>query len=153
MSYMNNNFNPAKHTLFQPKNPEKYKGDINKIVSRSSYETKFYKWCDTNDNIISWNSEGLVIPYFDPIKNKQRRYFVDVLFKCICSDNIERVYAVEIKPYNQTIPPRKSKRKSKNTIIKENTVWITNQAKWKAAKKYCELKGWYFKIVTERELF
>jgi hypothetical protein len=62
-----------------------------------------------------------VIPYFDPIKNKQRRYFVDVLFKCICSDNIERVYAVEIKPYNQTIPPRKSKRKSKNTIIKENT--------------------------------
>jgi len=30
--------------------------------------------------------------------------------------------------------------------------WGVNQAKWKAAKEYCEKKGWEFRILTEKEL-
>ena len=31
--------------------------------------------------------------------------------------------------------------------------WIVNQAKWEAARAYCQQKGIYFRIVTEKDIF
>jgi len=31
--------------------------------------------------------------------------------------------------------------------------WITNKAKWDAARRVSEAKGWEFKILTEDDLF
>lgn len=46
-----------------PKNPEKYVGDVNNIISRSSWETKFMNWCDQNPAVIK-------CAYFDQEPNQ-----------------------------------------------------------------------------------
>ena len=152
MSLMNNNFDPNKHTLYKPVNPEKYKGDINKIVSRSSYEWNFYRWLDFNSNVISWISEPIGIPYID-YTGKQRRYFPDVIFKCKTPEGNEKTYVIEIKPVKETVPPIVNRRKRHKTILYEKQTWETNIRKWNAAKQYCKLKGWEFKLITEKEIF
>ena len=48
---------------WEPKNPDKYAGDVNNIISRSGWETKFFNWCDNNPSVIAWNSEEVVVPY------------------------------------------------------------------------------------------
>ena len=39
-------------SIFKPKKPKKYKGDITNIICRSSWERRFCNWCDINENII-----------------------------------------------------------------------------------------------------
>ena len=34
----------------------------------------------------------------------------------------------------------------------ETLTYAKNQAKWEAARKYCDKNGWEFKILTEYEL-
>ena len=62
---------------YVPKNPQKYSGDSNNIIMRSSWETKFAMWCDMNPSIIRWSSEETIIPYICPTDNKMHRYFID----------------------------------------------------------------------------
>ena len=50
-------------SLFKPTKPRKYKGDINNIICRSSWEKRFCSWCDLNESIIEWGSEEFWIPY------------------------------------------------------------------------------------------
>ena len=47
----------SKKSLYKPSNPRKYKGNINNIICRSSWETKVCGWGDLNKNIIEWGSE------------------------------------------------------------------------------------------------
>ena len=49
--------------LFKPKNPQKYVGDPNKIVYRSSWECKVMSWLDKTPEILTWASEELIVPY------------------------------------------------------------------------------------------
>ena len=65
---------------------------------RSSWELKFFRWCDLNQNVVSWNSENVIIPY--RIGNgKPRRYIVDntVVTKFIVS-KWERTMPVSVVP-------------------------------------------------------
>ena len=55
---------------YKPKNPQKYQGNPNNIICRSSWERKFCVWCDVNKNIISWASEEMSIPYLSPKDNR-----------------------------------------------------------------------------------
>lgn len=152
MSYMTNQESKTT-TRFYPKNKNKFKSKTNYCICRSSWETKFCSWCDTNDQIVAWNSEAVVIPYYDPVKMKNRRYFPDYLIKVIDkSTRKDKIYLIEVKPYAQCIQPVKSSNKRKKTKIYEATTYATNKAKWIAAMKYCKLKGWSFKLITEREL-
>ena len=61
-------------------------------------------------------------------------------------------YLVEIKPSKQTKPPQTKYRK-KQHLIYEQKMYVTNQAKWKAARKYCKKCGFTFIIITEKELY
>ena len=36
--------------------------------------------------------------------------------------------------------------------MRESFEYIKNQAKWSAAKQYCDDKGMQFKIITEKDL-
>jgi len=100
-----------------------------------------------NDNIVKVNCEGIKIPYLSPLDNKFHNYYMDFIIKL--SDG--RVFLIEIKPYSQTIPPKEGKNpKTYQNAIK---TYIINQAKWEAAKKVATLKGWHFKIITEKELY
>lgn len=152
-SYMQNQEN-SNTTRFYPKNKKKLLPDTcNHVVCRSSYEEKFCRWCDNNPNVLHWSSEPIAIPYFDVIKQKERRYFPDFLIKVQDKNGNEKVWLCEIKPYKECIPPKKTKSKSKKTKLYEQTTFATNQCKWKSAIKFCKMKGWNFKLITERELF
>ena len=134
-----------------PRNPQKYVGNPDNIISRSSWETKFLNWCDLNPSVLQYASEELVIPYVSPIDGKAHRYFVD--FILAVKDNTGRIkkYAVEIKPSGECIPPRKGK--NQKVYLDESMTYITNMAKWEAAKKFCEKINLEFIVLTEKHLF
>lgn len=136
---------------FKPSNPKKYKGDSQNIIYRSLWERNFMKYCDINENIISWSSEEIVIPYRSPIDNKVHRYFPDFHIKVKEQNGEIKNYIIEIKPKRQTIEPEIKKRKTKGYIY-EVVEYAKNQSKWEAAKEFCDDRNWTFKILTEEDL-
>lgn len=137
---------------FKPSNPRKYKGDPTNIVYRSLWERKFMKYCDDNDKILEWGSEEFCIPYKDPMTGKRRRYFPDFYVKYVDADGKMRRMVIEIKPAKQCVQPDPNPPKKTKTWVNEVYTWGTNQAKWKAAKEFCDDRLWEFKIFTEKEL-
>jgi hypothetical protein len=137
--------------IFRPKNPKKYIGDSNNIVYRSSWECRVMNWFDQNDDIISWASEELIVPYKSPIDNRFHRYFPDFIVKVKTRDGTMKTLMIEVKPKKQTVPPEPRKRVTKQYVT-EVTTYGVNQAKWKAAHEYCLDRGWEFKIMTEEHL-
>ena len=135
-----------------PKNPEKYKGDPTMIEFRSSWERTFMKWCDLRESIVSWQSEEGWVPYYDPIQKKHRRYFPDFLIRVRDADGLIRTQMVEIKPHKEVVGPEKNPKRRTKSWAYAVKMYVTNQAKWEAAKKLCKEKGWEFVIITEYEL-
>lgn len=135
---------------FKPKNPSKYKGKVDQIVYRSSWENRVMKWLDENPNVIWWSSEELIIKYRSPIDQRIHRYFPDFVTRVKTKSGIEKTLVLEIKPYKQTQKPTQ-KRKTK-TYLEEAKTYIVNQEKWKAADLFCQEHGWQFQILTEKEL-
>ena len=135
-----------KQGKFIPRHPEKYIGDITNIVYRSSWEAKFFLFCDINESVLKWGSEELKIPYMNPLDNNIHQYFIDLVM-IVKTINGPKKFAVEIKPYKETQVP------SKNSSMKTKTTYITNISKWKAAVEYCNKMNITFKILTEKELF
>ena len=133
--------------LFKPTHPKKYVGNTNQIVYRSLLERKFMRYCDNNDDILFWASEELPIRYYNPLDKKYHRYFPDFVIK---TTNNER-FVIEIKPSRQVEKPKTPKRKTKS-YMRESFQYIKNQAKWQAARKYCDDKGMEFKLITEKDL-
>ena len=132
---------------YKIKKPEKYAGNANTVVYRSLWEKQAFKWCENNPKVKLWNSEEIVVPYKSTVDKKLHRYFVDLLIQL---DNKE-TYLVEIKPKNQTIPPKKRSRKTKK-YINEMITYSKNQDKWEAAAQFAEYKGWKFQVWTEETL-
>ena len=66
---------------FTPQNPSKYIGDSTNIIYRSMWERRCMKYFDINPSVIGWASEEVVIPYYDSMTKKVRRYFPDFLIK------------------------------------------------------------------------
>ena len=48
-------------------------------------------------------------------------------------------------------PPKPPTKKSK-VYLRESFEYVKNQAKWKAARAYCEHNNMEFKLITEKEL-
>jgi len=146
-------FDPLQHKTYTPKNPEKYVGKY-PIILRSGLEAKFVYWCDNNPNVKFWSSESIEIPYPDPYgktyksgKLKVRRYYPDFLIQTSGGR-----FLVEVKPYKETIVPKKTARKSDKTYLQEIFKYKKNIAKWNAAYKFCKKHGLMFKIITEKDL-
>jgi len=133
--------------LFKPTHPKKYVGNTNQIVYRSLLERKFMRYCDLNEDITYWASEELPIRYFNPLDKKYHRYFPDFVIK---TSKDER-FIIEIKPSRQVDKPKTPKRKTKSYMI-ESFNYIKNQAKWQAARKYCDDMNMKFKLITEKDL-
>jgi hypothetical protein len=108
-------------------------------------------WLDLNDNIISWASEEVIIPYVSPVDNRFHRYFPDFLVKVRTKEGTTKTMMLEVKPKKQTQPPEVRKRVTKQ-YLNEVMTWGVNQAKWKAANEYCLDRGWEFKLITEDHL-
>jgi hypothetical protein len=143
------NMRPYKQGVFKPKNGAKFDGAA--AVYRSSYELKFFRWCDENVNVIRWGSENIVIPYINPNTNKFSRYFVDN-FIVLKEGNKLKKYLIEIKPKKQTMPPDPKKYRKKSNLIYEQAMYAQNSAKWVAANEWAKKHGAEFIILTEKEL-
>jgi hypothetical protein len=154
-------YGKTKQGIYTPKYPDKWviteSFDMKEpgIKYRSGWEKIFFMFMDMNDNIIRCNSEGMIIPYYNPVKGKVSKYYMDAMMQT--KDGT--TWLVEIKPYKETIPPKKPRKNAKNpqkaqeNYIKAVETYAVNQAKWEAAQKLCDEKGWKFKIITEKELF
>lgn len=136
---------------YKPSYPQKYKGDPTNIIYRSLWERKFMVYCDNNERILEWGSEEIALPYRSPIDNRVHRYFPDFYIKVKESTGEIKKYLIEIKPLKQLSPPPKPKRQTKQYLY-EAYEYAKNQAKWKAAKEFCEDRQWQFKVITEKEL-
>lgn len=130
--------------------PEKYLGDPAKIRYMSSWELSVHTFFDNNPNIIKWGSETVVVPYMKPTDNRVHKYYVDYFVEYITKEGEIKSELIEVKPIKDTSI---SKSRSPKTKLYENVNFAVNTAKWQAAKKYAESKGWQFRIVTERSIF
>ena len=133
--------------LYRPTNPKKYVGNTKQIVNRSLLERRFMRYCDLNQDILYWASEELPVRYYNPLDKKYHRYFPDFIVKTVNNDK----YMIEIKPSRQVAKPKPPKKKTKS-YMRESFEYIKNQAKWQAAKSYCDDKGMNFKLITEKDL-
>jgi hypothetical protein len=138
-----------KQGFFKPKNSKKYIGKEDPVY-RSGWELKFFRWCDDNTNVVEWASEAIIIPYVSPIDHKVHRYYTDGIV-AIKEGNAIKKYIIEIKPSAQTKLPTKG-RKRMSTMVYETARFAQNQAKWDAARKWCDKHGYSFLILTEKEL-
>ena len=137
---------------YKVKNPQKYIGDSTNVIYRSLMELNFMKWCERSEKVLKWNSEEVVIPYISPMDKKRHRYFPDFLIQTDKGWTL-----IEVKPLVQTKPPKKIliekvTLKKKRRYVKAVKTWLINEAKWNAAKKVCEVNGWKFELMTEKQL-
>jgi len=143
---------------FRPKNPEKYKGDPSRCYYRSSWEFKFFRYVDQHPDVIWWASEEYVVPYMSPIDGRAHRYFPDVVVKKKTPEGTTETVMIEIKPKGQTRPPDPRKKNATKTgrvsrkYINEVKTYGINEAKWRAAERYCADRGWKFMLMTEDQL-
>lgn len=137
---------------FKPNNPQKYMGDPTKIVFRSSWESKTMRKFDESPTVIGWCSEEVVIPYISPVDGRAHRYFVDFLVVAKNPQGEKVVTLIEVKPYEQTLPPKMTGSKKKERLMSEIATYAVNQAKWAAAEAYCVKRGWKFTILTEKDI-
>ena len=136
---------------FRPSIPKKYVGDYRNIIYRSLWELKFMKYCDSNQNILEWGSEEIIIPYISPLDNRPHRYFPDFYIKVRENTGQIKKMIIEIKPKRQCIEPKVQKIKTKS-YVREVCEYVKNQAKWEAATDFCKDRMMDFKVLTESEL-
>jgi len=117
---------------YTPKNPNKYDGNIKQIIYRSSWERLFMVYCDRNEQILSWSSEEIKIPY--RFEEKIRTYYPDFWVDMIDKDGNRVQKIIEIKPHYQ----RSMK---------------VNKVKWTAAIMHAKNNQMEFLVMTEKELF
>lgn len=137
--------------IYEIQNWDKYAGTKNPRYL-SSYEKYLFAWADRNPKVLSWSSEMIVIPYYNPVKQRKARYICDVYIKYTDNKSIIREALLEIKPLSQTKPPVRGG-KRKDVYENELLTYMQNQAKWAAAMKYAEERGWDFRLITENSLF
>lgn len=129
---------------FIPKNPKKFMG-TKAPTYRSSWEFVFMKFCDENPHITEWASEPMRIPYLNPVKQCKTTYVPDFLISYKDKTGIKKVQLIEIKPKKQILGEAKTQRDKVQAVI--------NEAKWQAAKMFCDQKGIEFKVITEDDIF
>lgn len=131
------------------KNKEKYIGDLNNVVYRSSWERNLHEFFDSNINVIRWGSEVIRIPYVKPTDNRVHIYFPDYYVEYIDTKGQLIKELIELKPLNQTrLPNGNHKHK-----LYEQVQFAINVSKWQAAEQWCKQQGINWRIVTERSVF
>lgn len=132
---------------YKPKNIRKYEGDVNNIKYRSLWERQVFRWCDSNPAIIGWNSEEVVVRYRCKTDGKMHRYFTDLFIR----RKDGKKFLIEIKPKNQTVPPKQGARKTKK-YLKEVMTYAKNISKWEAAKRFAKHNDMTFEVWTEETI-
>jgi hypothetical protein len=103
-------------------------------------------FCDNNPAVINWVSEGVKIPYFNPVSGKQTVYVPDFIVVYVDANQRQHTELVEIKPSKEaTMESAKSYR--------DKLMVAMNMAKWAAADSWARANGMRFRVVTEFDIF
>lgn len=132
--------------FYSPKNPEKYLGNKNPMY-RSSWELTMMMFLDNNPSVLQWVSEGIKIPYRDPLTGKQTVYVPDFLVTYVDKNQKKHVEMLEIKPAKQTLLEKVGKN------VYDQAQYVKNMAKWQAAASYCKHRGIKFRVINESDLY
>lgn len=138
--------------LYKVQNLDKYLGDPNKCIYRSSWEKTLLIKLDHSSNILKFGIEPFSIKYINKYDNDLHNYWPDFIVIMKGKDGTPKTLIIEVKPHKETLPPKK-RGKRKDVYLKECKTYITNMSKWDAAEKFCKDKGWHFLKLTEKELF
>ena len=142
--------------FFRPYRPEKYLGDVNRIIFRSSWELKFMQFCDSTEKVLKWNSEGLKIPYFNPLSKTMNNYYIDFFVILKNHKNELERWLMEVKPSKFTEPPVRPVRMTPKVLesyMYAAKQYIINRAKFEAARDFVVNHDMQFGIITEQFLF
>lgn len=157
-SQLNSNYQQGKYQL---KNANKYIGDPQNIVYRSSWELAFCNYLDVNKSIIKWSCEQPIVVYQDMTSMehgvpKTRRYYVDFFYeKLIDGDECSEKVMVEIKPSTEVKPPVRPLNETTKALKNYSygiKTYAKNCCKWEAAERYAKKRGYQFLIITEVHL-
>lgn len=153
------NFKPKKNSrhnegYYRCKNPDKYHGDKNKIIYRSSYELAIYTEFDLDPKVLKWSAEPpqLMIRYTYRVTGRQHSYYPDVYVEKLTKDNTIEKYVIEIKPMAFLKKPKQptSKDRRKNIAYKKRLAhWLKIMDKKIAAEAYCRKRGLKYIFLTE----
>jgi hypothetical protein len=163
----------TKQGYYKVQHPEKYIGDPNLVIFRSSWEHSFCRWCDASPSVLRWSSEPVRIPYYDRVskldeckrlgldpnnpKNWVVKYYnTDFWIEIDKGESITQKMFIEIKPSNQLVKPRppagnaslKEQRKFNNAA----KTYLINEAKWAAMNAWAEKNNSKFYVFTEKTL-
>ena len=141
-----------KQGVYEVKNKDKYLGTSNPRYL-SSYELHVMQYLDRSPHVTGWGAEIIVVPYYSHIDESNRRYMVDLYVEYQKADGSKRTEIIEVKPSKDTVPPKRTRGKKEKTYLKEVYTFNVNVAKWMAAKKYADERGWNFRILTEKNIF
>ena len=133
--------------IYRPKNQEKFIGET--AIFRSSIELNFFKFCDSNPNVLKWGSECIVVPYIG-LDGKNHKYYIDN-YVVIKEGSITKKYLVEVKPFKQTQQPIKKKQKH-SSFLYECIQYETNMIKFDCARKFAKQHDMEFIIITDKDL-
>ena len=108
-----------------------------------------HSWCDKKES--SYGSQKKKLWYYDPVK-KKRRYYPDFMIKYENKDGNIITEMIEIKPNMKLKDLHRNPKRRTKAWMNQVYTYITNQAKWEAARIVCGDQGWNFRIITEKEL-
>jgi len=131
--------------VYTPINPEKYKG-LHAPRYRSGWELHLFRLADKHPNVISWASESIKIPYYNPVTRKRSTYTPDVLMTYEDKNGRRRSELIEIKPSKHT-------HLTEARSVYDKIQLAINAAKWKAAASFCKQHGMSFRVITENQIF
>ena len=169
---MENDSGKPHQGVYVPQHPEKVIGG--KIIYRSGWELAFAQWCDRNPCVVEWGGEPMCVQYRnpagvdfdackkfganpqDPMNWPVANYYPDFYVNLKNDEGEELKLIIEIKPKYQTERPVSSlygsKLKEQKAYVNAVKTYLQNKAKWEAAIKWCEEKGFNFKVYTEDTL-
>lgn len=151
-----------KQGTYKIQNPDKYLLQKKEVKYKSNLEERVCYYLDCNSNVVSWQYEGLSIPYFKPIfiggkfhHVEEHKYIID--FYCEIKDKDETIkkYILEVKSKSATKPPIKPKKmtsKSHQRYLQECATYAVNSNKWMSAKKWASENGIIFKMLLDDQI-
>jgi len=163
----------TKQGYYRVQNKEKYVGDPNLVIYRSSWEYSFCNWCDHSASILRWGSEPIKIPYYDRVSKLEeckkqglnpndprnwvvKNYNTDFWIELKIDENTTKKMFIEIKPSNKLkkpIPPSETASlKEHRKFNYEAREYLINEAKFAALKAWAEKNGATFHVFTEETL-
>ena len=141
---------------YKLQNEQKYIGDVTDIVYRSSWESKFMEYCDSNPHVKKWSSRTIKIAYVDN-NGHRHTYTPDFYFEIDNTDDAMSPikYLAEITPdvtTKQPVLPNNINEKNLKNLKHQFAKFAKNKCKWTYAREWCNDNDMKFLIITEKYL-